>query len=375
MASIRVLVVDDAVIVRRLLSDVLAADPDIEVVGTAATGKIGLAKIEQLQPDLVTLDVEMPGMSGLETLAAIRKLHPRLPVIMFSSMTERGAATTLDALAMGANDYVTKPAGAGSLANAMRAVREQLVPKVKALCTRSVPRLEDAVPRARPPLLATTPFRAIGRRIDAVAIGVSTGGPNALGRIIPELPRDFPVPVLIVQHMPPLFTTLLAQRLAQTSRIEVVEGVAGEPLRPGRVWIAPGDHHMGVRAAPGGASIDLNRESPENSCRPAVDVLFRSVAALFGPSALAVVLTGMGRDGLRGCESIHEAGGQVLVQDEATSVVWGMPGFVAHAGLADEVLPLDEIGPKIVRLVKRPHASGAALGSAAAARSIDGGTR
>ncbi len=351
MPKIRVLMIDDAVVIRRLVSNVLNADPAIEVVGTAANGKIGLAKIPQVSPDLVTLDIEMPEMDGLETLAAIRKAYPRLPVIMFSTLTARGAAATLDALALGANDYVTKPANVGSVAAAIERVRDDLVPKIKAFCRHLVP-APPATPSASHPTLRPAAPRFAPARIDLVAIGSSTGGPNALAAILPELPADFPVPIVLVQHMPPVFTRSMAERLNSRSKINVSEAVAGERIEPGHAYIAPGDFHMGLVRDAAGARLQLHQSPPENSCRPAVDVLFRSVAETYGANALAVVLTGMGKDGLNGCQSIHDSRGQALAQDEATSVVWGMPGFVAKAGLADQVLPLDRIATEILRRVR-----------------------
>lgn len=357
MGKIRVLVVDDAVVVRRLVAEALSVDPDIEVVGTAANGKIGLAKVTQVNPDIITLDVEMPEMNGLQMLAEIRKTHPRLPIIMFSTLTERGAMTTLDALAAGASDYVTKPANVGSINAGLQRVRDELIPKIKALCGRNhSPPASQPTSVRRPAGVATTlsaadvrfPF-AIQRPIEILAIGVSTGGPNALAELIPILPATFPVPVVIVQHMPPIFTRLLAERLNAKSALRVREAAPEEPLKQGDVWIAPGDFHMAVRKQASGTCLNLTQAPPENSCRPAVDVLFRAVAQTYGGGVLAVVLTGMGQDGLRGCEAIKEAGGNVIVQDEASSVVWGMPGFVARAGLADAILPLSEIGPEIIR--------------------------
>lgn len=342
MAKIRVLVVDDSVVIRRMISDCLAADPDLEVVGTAADGHIGLAKITQLNPDIVTMDIEMPVLDGLETLKALRKTHPKLPVIMFSTLTERGGSATLDALALGANDYVTKPANVGSVQAAMQRIREDLVPKIKGLCHRSaVPAIK---PILRPPLTAST---AGPSRIDVVAIGVSTGGPNALAAMLPGLVAQFPVPVVIVQHMPPLFTRLLAERISTIPGRNAREGVAGAVLAPGEIWIAPGGFHMEVEKCATGARLLLHEGPPECSCRPAVDVLFRSVARVFGPRALAVVLTGMGQDGMLGSQCIREAGGQVIAQDEASSVVWGMPGAVCEAGLAHKVLPLNQIAEEI----------------------------
>lgn len=343
MPKIRVLIVDDSIIVRRLVSEVLNADPAIEVAATAPTGAVALAKIPQVSPDLVTLDVEMPGMSGLEALAEIRKRHPRLPVIMFSNHTDRGAVTTLEALSLGASDYVTKPSGTGSRAAALELVRRQLVPKIRGLCGLS-PDGADSLER---PARRTT-----DRRVDVVAIGVSTGGPNALGEILPRLPADFPVPILIVQHMPELFTRFLAERLSSRSSLPVCEAVAGAVVRAGQVWLAPGGSHMEVIREGTQVRLATNQKPPESSCRPAVDPLFRSVAAAYGPHALAVVLTGMGTDSLIGCEHIRKAGGRIVVQDEVTSTVWGMPGAVAKAGLADRILPLDQIVPDVVRRVR-----------------------
>lgn len=353
MSRVRVLVVDDSVVVRRMVSDVLAADPRIEVVGTAANGKVALAKIPMLNPDLITLDIEMPVMDGLETLTELRKDHPRLPVIMFSTLTARGATTTLDALERGANDYVMKPANVGSVTASMEAVRDQLVPRIVALCAGRVP---------RPPTTASTVVLGTRRptrtgppsRVDVVAIGVSTGGPDALARLLPALPADLPVPVVVVQHMPPVFTRQFADRLDLKCALHVSEAVTGDPVVPGRVLIAPGDFHLrlGRRPGPGGDVVAaLDQGTPENYCRPAVDVMFRSVAEQYGGRVLGVVLTGMGHDGARGAADIVGAGGSVVVQDEATSVVWGMPGAVAAAGLADQVLPLDRIAPTILERV------------------------
>jgi two-component system, chemotaxis family, protein-glutamate methylesterase/glutaminase len=356
MPKIRILVVDDSVVVRRMVSDVLKADPQLEVAGTAANGKIALAKIPQVNPDMVILDVEMPELNGIETLVGIRKVLPKLPVIMYSTLTQRGAEATLEALSQGATDYVTKPSNVGSASQGLECIRTELIPKIKAICGRALG-LADfspvATPLARkmPPPRLALPRREM--RIDIVAIGVSTGGPNALATLIPSLPGDFPVPVVIVQHMPPVFTRLLAERLAAKSQIAVEEGYTGAVLRPGCAWIAPGDFHMVVAHDNHQVALRTHQGPPENSCRPAVDVLFRSVAEVYNPHALAVEMTGMGQDGLRGCERIREAGGQILAQDQETSVVWGMPGFVANAGLADQILPLDRLGAEITRRVRK----------------------
>ena len=347
MTQIRILVVDDSVLVRKIMCETLAADPELEVVGTASDGKIGLAKISQLHPDLITLDVEMPVLNGLETLRELRKLYPKLPVVMFSTLTERGAEATLNALSLGASDCATKPTNTGSPAAAIAAIRAELIPKIKALCSSAVRQL-TALPMPRPPVKVRRPAH---RRIEIVTIGTSTGGPNALAEVLPRIPKDFPVPIVLVQHMPPIFTRLLAERLGSHSEISVQEGSAGTMLSPGRAWIAPGNFHMTVQRAGVGARLGLNQDPPENSCRPAVDVLSRSVAETYGASVLAVVMTGMGSDGVIGAQCIRERGGEVIVQDEPSSVVWGMPGLVHASGQADAVYPLDQLGQEIVRRV------------------------
>jgi two-component system chemotaxis response regulator CheB len=353
MPKIRVLIVDDAVVVRQILTGLLASDPEIEVAGTAANGRIAMAKIPQLNPDVITLDVEMPEMDGLQTLREIRKISRRLPVIMFSTLTERGASATIDALSAGASDYVTKPANVGSVGTAIARIKAELIPKIKALVAQAqaAPRPAAAKPVTVTPVAPRLPASAT-TRIEALAIGVSTGGPNALSSMLPQLPGDLAVPVFIVQHMPPMFTRFLAERLAAQCQLKVCEASAGQRVVAGTIYIAPGDFHMTVVRHADGLVIATNQEMPENSCRPAVDVLFRSVAKAFGPKVLSVILTGMGSDGLRGCQAIHDAGGRVLAQDEATSVVWGMPGFIANAGLAEKVLPLDSIAPEIVRIIR-----------------------
>jgi len=358
MAKIRVLVVDDSVVIRRLVTDAITADPMLEVAGIAVNGRLALAKIQLLKPDIITLDVELPEMNGLETLAEIRKIHPRLPVIMFSTLTARGASATLDALALGASDYVTKPANVGSVSEAKQRLHDDLIPKIKHFCGGVIanhPVLHPIAPVLKPSLFkSNTPpvlAKCDEQRIDIVAIGVSTGGPEALMKLIPLLPANLPVPVLLVQHMPPIFTKLLSDRLNSISSIQVKEAAPGDRPIPGGVWIAPGDFHMTISAREGGAVLKTNQLERENSCRPSADVLFRSVVETYGSHVLGVVLTGMGQDGLHGCEAIHKAGGQIVVQDEPSSVVWGMPGFVARAGLANAILPIGEIAKEIERRV------------------------
>lgn len=358
MPKVRILVVDDTSVMRRLITEVLNRDPDLEVVGTAPNGRVALQKLTQVNPDLVTLDVEMPEMDGLATLRELRRTHPRLPVIMFSTLTVRGAATTLDALGAGATDYVGKPEQVTDLAESMARLTKELVPKIKTHCrallspsgsgehTVFMRRVRAAVPPAAP--ARPTPVSIIG-------IGTSTGGPNALAEVFRHFQTPPPVPIVLVQHMPPLFTALLAERLSKASPVPVHEGQTGDFLEPGHAYLAPGGHHMEVERAEGGLRLRLHDAPPENSCRPAVDVLFRSLAGACGAGTLAVVMTGMGADGLRGCQHLRERGARILTQDEATSVVWGMPGYVTRAGLAEATLPLAEIGPAILqRLPARP---------------------
>jgi two-component system chemotaxis response regulator CheB len=348
MTPIRILVVDDSVVIRKLLSDVLSEDSALEVAGVASDGRIALAKIPHLQPDLITLDIEMPVMDGMETLAELRKLHPKLPVIMFSPLTAHGAAATLDALALGASDYVTKPSDTANTAAATERIRAELIPRIKALCGR-VPRLKfQPLPGSRP--VSSAPHHS-NQRIEIVAIGASTGGPNALAEILPRIAADFPVPIVVVQHMPPMFTRLLAERLSIHSAIPVEEGWSGALLTPRHAWIAPGNFHMTVLRMGLECHLHLNQGPQENSCRPAVDVLFRSVAQAYGANVLGVVMTGMGSDGVHGAQDIRDAGGDVIIQDEASSVVWGMPGMVHASGLADAVYPLDVLAFEITRRV------------------------
>ncbi len=345
--KIRILVVDDSVAFQQLLSQTLKSDPDLEVVGTAINGRIALEKIPQLRPDVMILDLEMPEMDGLETLAAIRKEHPAVRVIMLSSASRRSAAATVEALSLGASDYFLKPFGTSGVQDGMQRVRDEMVPKIKELCR------EDA--KAGKSFRQPSPLskRPEGlQEIGIVAIGTSTGGPEALANLFAGLRKNFPVPIVIALHMPALFTTFLAKRLEAVSGLRVREGVAGEEIRPGCAWVAPGEHHMVVGREGVNVRIRLHQEPPRNSCRPSVDVLFESVAKVYGSHALAVVLTGMGKDGLAGCGNIYEAGGRILVQDESSSVVWSMPGSVARDGIADHVLPIEGLRAEMFRRVQ-----------------------
>ena len=343
--KLRALVIDDSVVIRRLVTHALSQDPDIEVVGAAPDGVIALARIPQLNPHVVTLDIEMPRMDGLATLREIRKQFPDLVVIMFSTLTERGAAVTMEALALGAHDYCAKASNSGSLDRSLESLREELIPKIKQFF-----QFGKSVTQVPPQPARIVPSQPKGPRppAQAVVIGVSTGGPTALATIIPTFPANFRLPVLIVQHMPPMFTRLLAERLQAQSKLRVAEAGQGTRVEPGLILIAPGNYHMRVRRNGRDASISLDQTPPENSCRPAADVLFRSAAEAYGGATIGVVLTGMGKDGLHGCEVLRGQGAYIIAQDEASSVVWGMPGFVSKAGLADATVSLQAVVPEIL---------------------------
>ena len=347
----RVLLVDDAVVVRKALSLAIAQDRDLEVAGTAVNGRIALAKFPALKPDIVLLDIEMPEMDGLATVRELRKIDSRVPIIMFSSLTEHGASETLEALSLGATDYVTKPSNVDMTAT-LDAILRELIPKIRALCR--LPELNATASaaklRVQTSRIYVPPRPRLLSPVQVVAIGVSTGGPDALARVVPALPADFPAPVVIAQHMPPIFTSLLAARLSAKSALPVRECTSGQLLTPSCVVIAPGDFHMVVTQEDGSILLKTHQGPKENFCRPSVDVLFQSIARVYGSRALVVVLTGMGQDGLKGCEILRGLGARIYVQDEASSVVWGMPGFVARSGLADKVLPLDQIGAEMIRV-------------------------
>jgi two-component system chemotaxis response regulator CheB len=355
---IRVFIVDDSAVMRNLLRSVILSDPHLEVAGTAADGASALECLRLQRPDLVVLDVEMPVKDGLVTLRELRARDSTMPVIMCSSLTQRGARVTIEALASGAGDYVAKPTGHAGRDAATRALAQELIPKILALTGRAQTRPAAAAP-ARTVLPMPPPKPLVPTKPSVLAIGVSTGGPAALDILLPELSANFPLPVFIVQHMPEVFTRLLAERLSRRCSLRVCEAAEGMPATSGGVYIARGNWHMEAvaPARPGApATIHLTQDPPENHCRPAVDTLFRSTARVYGPGVLAVVLTGMGYDGLAGSRVIREQGGSVLAQDQATSTVWGMPGAVAQAGLAYKVLPLAAIAPEILR-VAGPNAA------------------
>lgn len=369
---LRVLIVDDTVVYRRILSEVVEALGEAVVVGTAPHGRLALARLEQTAADLVLLDVEMPEMDGFETLKEIRRRHPETQVVMVSGANLSAADNTMRCLEQGALDFLHKPEGVDAEAGRQE-LKDKLRPLLRLVQTRinlhrgtaaratakaeapPVHATPSAVPaHAGPPAPRPGRMAPVPERIDVVGIGVSTGGPNALAELIPHLPADFPVPILLVQHMPPLFTASLAEHLDQKSQVSVREARDGEPVLAGCVYIAPGGRHMVVRRLPDGALIiGLNDNPLENSCRPSVDVLFRSLAAQFEGNLLAVVMTGMGSDGCEGVRAMKRRGCRVLTQSEASCIVYGMPLAVDEADLSDEQVPLDRLADRITRLTRK----------------------
>jgi two-component system, chemotaxis family, protein-glutamate methylesterase/glutaminase len=363
-APYRLMVVDDSAVIRGLLTRSLEADPEVEVLASASNGEMALNALSRHDVEIVILDIEMPVMDGLTALPKLLAVKPGLKVIIASTLTRRGADISMKALAAGAADYLTKP-GASALTSADEFKRE-LLAKVKALgqARRRAAGLEAPHPMARGAGPAFEPAPAPQRRVIAlrpssreipeiVAIGSSTGGPQALFRVMGALKGLLKQPIFITQHMPATFTTILAEHIARASGYSAAEGVDGEPVRGGRVYVAPGDFHMIVQVERGEKLVRLLKTPPENFCRPSVDPMLKSLAAAYGGHVLTLILTGMGHDGLGGGRAVVEAGGTVIAQDEASSVVWGMPGAVAMAGLCSAVLPLDEIGPFIGKLATR----------------------
>lgn len=353
---LRVLCADDSAVMRGILKtvfDLHRADgasllPAMELCGLAKDGVEALEEVARLRPDVLLLDMEMPRLSGLGVLERLRKEAPGLPVIMCSAHTERGARSTLEGLAAGAKDYVMKPGQQRDFAAALDSLMGNLLPRIAALAGDGGTAQTDvasAVPGRLHPIG--------GARVELVVIGVSTGGPSALEAMLPTLTRDFSVPILIVQHMPKLFTGALAQRLDKLCRLKVAEASHGAEVTAGKVWLAPGDAHMEVAVGLGGqAFVRLHQETALNSCKPSVEYLFRSAAKAYGAGALAVMMTGMGSDGVEGARQIRDAGGAVLAQDQASSAVWGMPGKVVEAGLASDIVPLGGLAAALTARVQ-----------------------
>jgi len=365
--TVKVMVVDDSMVIRRAVCDALKLDHEIEVIGTASNGKMALDKLPELKPDVLILDIEMPIMSGIDVLRGIRKQRLHVRTIMFSTLTARGASQTMEALSLGAHDYIKKPSAGdnfGGYKAGLKKVAAELCPKIKQFRRRSLMRPLNGNGNAKGLSPATAslgmkkslkpapPVQRVRRNIipvkpQIIAIGISTGGPEALAKMLPGISAAFSLPIVIVQHMPPLFTKLLAERLNDSSKLKVVEAEEGMALSPGTAYIAPGDNHLTVLGRLGRVFLSLNHDPPENSCRPAVDVLFRSVAKVYGNRALGVIMTGMGQDGLKGLRIMRERGASIFAQDEESSVVWGMPSYVVNEGLADKVLALEAIAGAI----------------------------
>ncbi len=325
-----------------MLSDV----PYIDVVGTASNGKIALMKIPSLQPDVMILDVEMPDMDGIETLHALREKHPSIKVIMLSIHTTRGAKKTLEALSLGAIDFIEKPSGSGDYQEHFQHIRNDLLPKLRLLKLQK----SFVLPKKPPVQVKQTPApRQQGCKL--IAIASSTGGPNALTTILPEITSDTGVALLIVQHMPPLFTKQFALSLDQKTSFTVREAATGNTVEPKTAFVAPGNYHMALKQLGDDIKITLHQGPLENGCRPSADVLFRSVAKLYGKQALGIVLTGMGKDGMEGVRKMKASGATIIAQDKDSSVAWGMPRSVIEAELADLVLSMDEIANTVNKMI------------------------
>ena len=353
----RVMIVDDSSVVRAVIARSLEQDPSIKVVSSVANGALALKVLPTLQVDVILLDIEMPEMDGIEALPRLLALRPGIKVIMVSSLTRRSAEISLRAIALGAADYVPKPSSSLSTADDFRI---ELLAKVKAHAARAG-RVPGAMRSAATPaprvsgVAQSGPItlrKAIVEKPTVIAIGSSTGGPQALSEVLRSIGPGVTQPIVITQHMPPTFTAILAEHMTRYSERPAAEAQHGELLKPGRIYVAPGGHHLIAEATPAGAVLRLSDAPPENSCRPAVDPMLRSLSAIYGRKLLAVILTGMGYDGMKGCQVVAASGGGVIAQDQASSVVWGMPGAVAQAGICNAVLPLGEIGKTIGRIAR-----------------------
>lgn len=363
--SIRVMVVDDSAIIRGLLTRVLEADPELSIVASVQNGEIALKTITRQEVDVVVLDIEMPVMDGLTALPKLIAARPEVKVIMASTLTRRNAEVSLKALQAGAADYIAKPSSHSGINNAEDFKRE-LTAKVKALgragtASRRNKRAAPAVAAMRPrdaesagKALTTRPVATLPPT--AIAIGSSTGGPQALLKVLSALGAGLSLPIYITQHMPSTFTALLAENIQRNAKMTCAEGKDGEIAKAGKVYVAPGDYHMEITGTAAEPRIGLNQNPPENFCRPAVDPMLRSLSKVYGGRLLTIILTGMGSDGKLGAESVVATGGSVIAQDEDSSVVWGMPGAVATAGLCSAVLPLAEIAPFVRKLLMRSAA-------------------
>lgn len=340
MEKIRLLVVDDSLVIRRALRECFRADPEIEVIGVAENGLKALEQIRDLKPDVVTLDIEMPEMDGLETLKNLRDQGSTIPIIMFSKHTSAGATATIEALELGASDVVAKPESHGGKGSSCEIVRRQLTTRIRALGRRAHGViLRNSALAQETAAAVSTDFRP-SRDIQAVGIAISTGGPTALIELASTLSPTLEVPIFITQHMPPMFTKFLAERLSARGSLPAVEATPGTIAEPGHIYVAPGNFHLEVERKGNDILMNLSQAPHENSCRPSADVMFRSLATTYGSNLLSIVMTGMGQDGRRGCEVVKMTGGTVVAQDQESSLVWGMPRAVISAGLHDAVMPL-----------------------------------
>ncbi|MBB4040787.1 two-component system chemotaxis response regulator CheB [Microvirga flocculans] len=348
------MIVDDSAVIRGMMARWLTEAGGFDIVATASNGRMAVDAVERSKPEIILLDIEMPEVDGLAALPLILKAHPSAKVIVISTLTQRNAEISLKCLSLGAVDYLAKPESARA-ANAAADFKRDLVHKLRALSetrSRQARTPAPALPVVKAPQVPVVAPRAGSTRPQCFLIGSSTGGPRAVERVLMDMKAALPgIPVLIVQHMPPMFTAVFADHLAALLAMPVREAKDGEPVVPGTVLVAPGGRHMGIASSAGKPVIRLNDGPPENFCRPAVDVLFREAAAVFGASTLAAVLTGMGADGTQGARHIVNAGGTVVAQDEASSIVWGMPGSIVKAGLAHDILPLESIGRSLKGLI------------------------
>lgn len=352
MNKTNVLVIDDSAVVRGILSKLIDKQDDMTIVGTAANGKIGVAKASQLEPDIVILDIEMPVMTGLEAVVEIRRNHPKLPVVMFSTLTSSGAEVTMRCMRAGATDFALKPSSNSEIILSMETVLNDLLNKIRSIV--GVKRHAPERPSAPVKSSATKVTRLAPQ---AVVIGSSTGGPAALELVLSGISRPLPVPTFIVQHMPPVFTKALADRLDRKVASHVVEAEDGQIAEAGTCYIAPGAAHLRLERAGASTKISLFDGPPVNSCKPSVEPLFESAAKIYGPRVIAAIFTGMGADGVDGSGILANLGSHVLAQDEASCVVYGMPRAVVEAGHATEVLPLDQMARRLDTLASGGHLS------------------
>tara|TARA_Y100000031_G_scaffold156876_1_gene213749 strand:+ start:2712 stop:3803 length:1092 start_codon:yes stop_codon:yes gene_type:complete len=356
-SRINVLIVDDSAVVRGLITRMISDDPNVVVVDTVANGSLAVKSVKKRDVDVVVLDIEMPVMDGLTALPEILAVDPTIKVIMASTLTLKNAEISLKALEAGASDYIIKPSSSREMTGG-KDFQHELLEKIKHLGQSKLGLKSGRTTAAKPAIKSGTviklrPTPSIRPKPRILVVGSSTGGPQALFTFFKSLEGKLSIPALVTQHMPPNFTKILAEHLTRIAGIPAEEATDGEPVRPGQIYVAPGDHHMLIQNDGNQTEISLNQAPPENFCRPAVDPMLRSVAEIYGPKALVVILTGMGYDGLKGGEAIIASGGTIIAQDEKSSVVWGMPGAVASAGYCTAVLPLNELASFVAGYIEK----------------------